>query len=228
MMKTTIQFSGLFALLILLFTGCGDVGDAPKAETGEQVEVAEATGQTLGINTEKSSVEWIGAKVTASHHGGFKDFNGTFSVEGGNLTNVAVTINTTSLFLAPGESEKLFGHLKSPDFFNVEKFPTATFEASKFEAATDTAGNTHMVTGNLTMLGKTNGVTFPAKITVADGMVTAAAEFKINRKDWGIVYTGAADDLIKDDVAIMLNVVADAASAAPAAPTATEGSSSEG
>ena len=227
-MKSMIQFSGLLALLVVLFTGCGDVGDAPKAETGNKVDVAEATGQTLGINTEKSQVNWVGAKVTAAHHGGFKEFDGTVSVEGGKLTNVAVTINTTSMFLAPDEPEKLHGHLLSPDFFNVEKFPTAMFEASKFEEAADTAGNTHMVTGNLTMLGKTNGVTFPAKVTVADGMVSAAAEFKINRKDWGIVYTGAADDLIKDDVAIMLNIVADAASAAPAAPAASEGSGSEG
>ena len=221
-MHNAIRFFGVATLLVVLFTGCGDVGDAPKAKTGEEVSVAEATGQTLAINTAESKVNWIGAKVTASHEGGFKEFDGTVSVENGNLTNVKVTIQTASLFTEP---DKLVEHLKSAAFFDVEKYPTATFEASKFEAATDTAGNTHIVTGNLTMLGKTNGVTFPAKVSVADGKVTASADFKINRKDWGINYAGQADNLIRDDVRIMLDIAADNSSAAevPAAEAHEEG-----
>lgn len=224
-MRNAIRFFGVATLLVVLFTGCGDVGDAPKAQTGEEVSVAEASGQTLAINTAKSQVNWIGAKVTASHEGGFKEFDGAVSVEGGKLTNVKMTIQTASLFTEP---DKLVGHLKSADFFDVQKYPTAMFEASKFEEVTDTAGNTHMVTGNLTMLGKTNGVTFPAKISVADGMVTASADFKINRKDWGINYAGQADNLIRDDVRIMLDITADNSSAAEVPAAEAKGEGAEG
>ena len=216
-MQNAIRLFGALTLVVVLFTGCGDVGDAPKAKTSEKVDVAEATGQTLAINKEKSEVTWRGAKVTASHDGGFKEFDGTVSTEKGALTNVAVTINTASLYTEP---EDLQNHLKSPDFFDVAKYPTATFEASTFEAAADTAGNTHMVTGNLTMLGKTNSVTFPAKISISEGMVSASAEFQINRMDWGIEYKGMADDLIKNDVAIMLNIAANV-------PAAEEGAGDE-
>jgi polyisoprenoid-binding protein YceI len=65
-----------------------------------------------------------------------------------------------------------------------------------------------MVTGNLTMHGVTHGVTFPATIKVDGNTVTARADFKISRKDWGVVYPGQPDDLISDDVRIIFDIVA--------------------
>lgn len=67
---------------------------------------------------------------------------------------------------------------------------------------------THRVTGNLTLLGTTKSVVFPATVSVAGNEVSAKADFIINRKDWNIVYTGMPDDLINDDVRIIFNVVA--------------------
>ncbi len=104
------------------------------------------------------------------------------------------------------DSEKLTGHLESPDFFDVQKFPTSTFQSTSIlEKSTGDA--THEITGNLTLHGVTKVITFPAKVTKAPDAVTGTAEFTINRKDFGIVYPGKPDDLIKDDVLLKLKLV---------------------
>jgi len=62
------------------------------------------------------------------------------------------------------------------------------------------------VTGDFNLHGQTKSITFPAKITVTDAEVSVDSEFSINRKDFGIVYAGKADDLIRDDVVIRLKL----------------------
>lgn len=195
------------AALILIATfvsACGNVGDAPEAKTGEAVAVAEATGGEYRIDTTRSTIGWKAAKVTRAHDGGFKQFDGTVSVTGDNVTALRLTMQTASIW---ADDERLTGHLKSDDFFKVEEFPTATFEADSF-VPTDSAGATHIVTGNLMLLGATRSVVFPATVTVSDSEVKATGDFIINRKDWGIVYTGAPDDLIRDDVRLLLDITA--------------------
>lgn len=200
---------------MLLLAACGDVGDAPQAETGEAVDVAQAQGTPIPIDTAQSEVRWRGAKVTRAHDGGFRDFSGTVYVAGGSVTGVDLAIDMASIW---SDSEKLTGHLKSPDFFEVETYPEATFEADRFEVV-DSAGATHRVTGNLTMHGQTHSVAFPANILVEADRVTAEADFIIDRKRWGVSYPGKPDDLIADEVRILFDLVAEpadvVASAAP-------------
>jgi len=112
-----------------------------------------------------------------------------------------VTIETDSLW---ADNPKLTGHLKSPDFFDVASHPTATFESTEIVPA-ETG---YMVTGNLDLHGVTKSITFPAEITVEDGQVRVDSEFSIKRFDFGIEYKGKADDLIRDDVVIRLQLVA--------------------
>lgn len=196
----------VFFLSLMLFAACGDVGDAPEAETGDAVATGTAAGMQLAIDTSQSEINWRGAKVTRHHDGGFHNFSGTVTVDGEQVTGVDVTIDVNSLW---SDSERLTGHLKTGDFFEVETYPTATFEATQF-APSNTEGSTHTVTGNLTMHGQTHGVTFPATIEVEDGTVRAEADFIINRRTWGINYDGMANDLIEDDVRIMFNLTAGA------------------
>jgi hypothetical protein len=120
---------------------------------------------------------------------------------------VKLTIDTDSLF---SDSERLTGHLKSPDFFDVAKFPQATFSSSQIKAS---EGGGYEVTGDLTLHGVTRQVSFPATIEAGSAAVKAKAEFSINRKDFGIVYPGKPDDLIRDAVVISLEVNAPAAPA---------------
>ena len=103
------------------------------------------------------------------------------------------------------EPDKLEQHLRSPDFFDVEKFPTARFKLENF-AAKPADGTTHEVSGDLELHGVTKRVTFPAAVDFQDQHVSAKASFKINRKDFGIEYAGMADDLIKDDVLLEMNL----------------------
>ena len=76
--------------------------------------------------------------------------------------------------------------MAAEDFFNTAKFPTAKFEITACEAKVD-GENTHVISGNLTLRDSTKNISFPAKVTVADG-VTATAKVVINRLDWGINY----------------------------------------
>ena len=138
--------------------------------------------------------------MTASHDGGFTDFSGT--VELGDPIEQSVidlTIQTASLY---ADKEKLTKHLKSPDFFDVEKFPTATFKSTSIEKTADG----HTITGNLTLHGVTKQVSFPATVTASEARVSANAEFSINRKDFDINYPGMQDDLIRDLVVIKLKL----------------------
>lgn len=207
-MKRTVITNRLTAAIValvlpLVLVACADVGDAAEAETGEKVDVSTEVGDaTYNIDPATSSVDWVGAKVTLAHDGGFEKFAGTLDVTDGNLSKVVVDIETPSIF---SDDEKLTGHLMSPDFFNVETYPTARFEASTFEPY-DSVGVTHMVTGNLTMLDQTKSIRFPANITVGENEVRATADFIIDRTNWGIVYPGMQDDLIRNDVRIKLDV----------------------
>jgi polyisoprenoid-binding protein YceI len=124
-------------------------------------------------------------------------------------STVSVEIDVTSISAG---IEKLTNHLKSADFFDVEKFPKATFVSTSVKPGGE-KGATHTVTGNLTMHGVTKSISFPATIRLAPDSAEADAEFAINRKDFGVMYAGKADDLIRDDVLIKLTIRAKKAGA---------------
>jgi polyisoprenoid-binding protein YceI len=198
------------AALIALFTvtalvACANpAADKPQAAVAEPQPAAPPPAQAEEFKIgEGSSVEWVGSKVTGQHDGGFKNFEGTISVVDGDPTksSVEVTIDTTSLW---SDNERLTGHLKSADFFDVETYPQASFQSTSIVPAADG----YQITGNLDLHGVTKSVTFPATIDVGADQVSAKAEFAIKRFDFGINYKGAADDLIRDDVVIRLNLVA--------------------
>ncbi len=198
--------------------GCANpAADAPQAEVSEPVpevqaeptspddavvqdSYADATIYTIG---EGSTIEFVGSKVTGSHEGGFTEFEGELAVVDGDpsRSKVEVSIDATSLY---ANVDKLTVHLKSPDFFDVETYPRASFESTAITATDDG----YSVTGTLTLHGVTKQIVFPAAITLSEETVTADAEFAIKRFDFGIEYKGMADDLIRDDVLIKLHLVA--------------------
>jgi polyisoprenoid-binding protein YceI len=144
-----------------------------------------------------SEVGFIGSKVTGSHPGGFKSVKGTVTVPEGNIeqAQVDIKIDTTSIFT---DNEKLTGHLKGDDFFAVNTYPESSFKSTSITQ--DEAG--FQVTGDLTLHGETKAISFPASIAVEGEVVKTQAKFSINRKDFGIVYKGKPDDLIRDEVVI--------------------------
>lgn len=200
-----LRVAPALVLSIALVGGCTSELDAkPAAEVrdavkgGSSAEVA----KTLALDSAKSSVEFVGAKVTADHRGRFDAPTGKLELSGdGKVVGMEVTVKTDSLEIEP---PKLADHLRDEDFFDVAKFPTSTFTLTSAEAR-DGGDATHQVTGNLDLHGVEKSITFPAKIEVGDGSAKATASFKINRKDFGITYAGMAEDLIKDDVLLEMS-----------------------
>lgn len=162
-------------------------------------------GTALPISPENSKVEFTGSKVTGKHDGGFKTFSGTIDLVNNKAedSKVAVDIDVNSIFT---DDEKLTGHLKTADFFDVEKFPKASFVSTKIVPDAAKGAGFYTVTGDFDLHGQKKSITFPAKITVSDAKVEVDAEFAINRKDFSIVYAGKTDDLIRDDVVIRLDL----------------------
>lgn len=195
-------------LSLLLVCACANpASDKSKAVTSEAVAVASpaAAGVTQKylITPENSKIEFVGSKVTGSHNGSFEKFSGTIDYIGETEKSVVnITIDTDSV---KTDADGLTTHLKSPDFFDVAKFPKATFVSTEIKPGGD-KGASHTVTGNLQLHGVTKSVTFPATISVEPGAMTVNSTFAINRKDFGINYAGGADNLIRDEVVMKLQV----------------------
>ncbi len=156
------------------------------------------------ITVDSSKIEFVGSKVTGSHHGAFAKFSGAIDYAGQpEKSRVNIAIETSSVTT---DTADLTRHLQTADFFDVSKYPQATFVSTEIKPAGDNNGATHIVTGNLELHGVTKSITFPATITVSPGVITVESAFAINRKDFGINYAGPVDNLIRNDVLLTLHV----------------------
>ncbi len=204
-MRFLITALGL--LIAVLAFGCANpAANKPQASVGKAAPDAgsPAGAETLIIAPENSKVEFVAAKVTRSHNGHFEQFTGSIDLAGSSADQSRVTIDIETGSVVTDE-DQLTGHLKTADFFDVAKYPKATFVSTKIEPAA-TSGATHSVTGNFDLHGVKKSITFPANIQIGPDRVAVNAEFAINRKDFGIVYAGKADDLIRDGVVIRLTL----------------------
>lgn len=207
----------------IFFASCNG-SDADKANTTDQQEVATSTGgSSFTVDTTQSTITWTGYKPNGEHTGTFNISNGTFSGDTSGISAGSFTINVASITdkdLSGDDKAKLEGHLKSADFFEVEKYPTARFEITKvapYTEGSDTTqksklqGATHLISGNLTLKDQTKNITFPAKVNIAADQLTANADFDIDRTNWNMNYKGPnnpQDWFIRKDVNIKLNIVA--------------------
>lgn len=165
--------------------------------------------QTKKVDASKSTINWVGKKVTGSHEGTITLKEGTLifkgkKLVGGNFTVDMTTINTTDLS-GKGKAN-LDGHLKSDDFFGVEKFPTATLV---FKSIGEKGNGVYSVTADLTIKGKTESIKFD--ITV--GKNTAETTLKVDRTKYDIKYGSGSffsdlgDKTIYDDFDLTVKLV---------------------
>src|SRR5690606_27199 len=164
-MKTAFVLVGVTAIL---FTSCVSNPEGERAATTDAIETsAISDGTTLTIDTSASQVIWHANKVSKKHFGEVNLTSGSINVSGeGKITggNFSIDMNTIDVQDSEGESrDKLTGHLKNEDFFDVTKFPTATFEITSVTEG-ETASDL-VIGGNLTMHGITKNITFNAKVT---------------------------------------------------------------
>lgn len=164
------------------------------------------------VDLEKSTLTWTGKKFTGSHTGSINLKSGSLGFNGKKLREGGFTIDMNSIKDADN-SNGLEKHLKADDFFGADKFPTSNFVIKKIA---NSGANTVNVTGDLTIKGITNQITFPATVAWnADGSVTAIADkIIIDRTKWGIkyksksVFTDIGDKFIYDDFELSVKLVA--------------------
>jgi polyisoprenoid-binding protein YceI len=163
--------------------------------------------QTNKIDVTRSIINWKGKKITGQHEGTirFKDGYLIFKdkkVIGGNFTADMKTLSNTDQ--TGSSKQKLEGHLKSEEFFNVENFSTSTLV---FKSIASKGNNMYLINADLTIKGITNSIQFDLVATENN----ATAELKVNRTKYDIKYGSGSffDDLgdktIYDD--FELNVV---------------------
>ncbi|HAD98613.1 MAG TPA: hypothetical protein DCG19_14475 [Cryomorphaceae bacterium] len=222
-MKTLSKFFA-FALISWTVASCGNAPEE-TVETKEAEEVAapQETAATYAMVTDGDEIMWEGYKTISgdSHTGTMQVTEGSFTVENGEVTGGSFTIDMNSIYNEdlPEEGDynkaKLVGHLKSEDFFYVEKYPTATFTITSVSPVEGKEGATHMVSGNLNMRGNEKNITFPAKIDVSGDKVSLTTpEFVIDRTNWEVMYLSAnlasvaKDKAVDNNIKLQLNVEA--------------------
>jgi len=192
------------------FVGCKDKADEAATTEAEEVATSEATSTKYMANATESVIEWTGYKPTGKHIGTIMLESGVFTVNDGKLESGTFMINMSSLKDSEGNA-RLEGHLKSADFFEVEKYPNAAFEVTGYEMVDGKA----MLSGNLTMKDTKNNVTFPVSVSEDGDMFTLTSEmFTIDRSKWNVKYGSKSffDDLgdkfINDDIELKITVKA--------------------
>lgn len=174
--------------------------------------------ESLKVDAKASTLKWHAKKVTGEHFGTINVAGGNVTVDKGMITGGAIEVDMTSINVTDLQGEykgKLEGHLKSDDFFSVEKNTKSVLTIKKVEAikGSKTAENFN-VTADLNIKGITNEVSFPAIIVVKGNTVTANADFNIDRTKWDIKYgsksffEGIGDKAIDNDFNIKVRVVA--------------------
>ncbi|MCU0350069.1 MAG: YceI family protein [Flavobacterium sp.] len=204
-------------IALVSFTSC-------KKENTENVGDSATETTAVGVynlDVSNSKIDWVGSKPAGKHTGTLTLTEGNFEVTEGNITGGTFTIDMNSITvtdLSGDDKMYLETHLKgtgdkeSEDhFFNVNKYPTATFTVSSVEKVE----NNHLVKGNLTVKDITNAVEFTAQVTTTDSTVTLVSNpFKINRTKWNVTYASKSlfDDLkdkfVDDDIELVVKVSA--------------------
>ncbi|MEG2077800.1 YceI family protein [Chryseobacterium sp.] len=199
----------------LLIVSCGK----EKPVYSEANEVATTKdGAKYVLDTLNSRIEWKGYKVfkseNTSHFGNIKFESGDVTIKDGTLESGKFVADMTSLSSEDlkdkaDQLEKLNSHLKSADFFEVDKFPTASYEITKVSPTADGDYNT-VLEGNLSIKGISKPVQFKANVSVKGSEVSIATEPKdIMREDFEVKFQSPTENgVIKNDVTLQIKVKA--------------------
>lgn len=183
------------------------------AISGSLFASAPKKSETFKVDASKSSVTWLAKKVTGQHNGKIALENGSLTVADDKITGgkFLIDMNTIEVLDLQGEwKDKLTGHLRSDDFFSVEKNPKTSFEITKVDNKADATN----ITGKLTIKGITKEITFPASVSKKGNVVVAIATIRVDRTKFDIKYgsksfiEGIGDKAIDDEFEMQVNLVA--------------------
>jgi len=166
---------------------------APSTREHQGVTVPEAG--TYALDVGHTTVEFIGRHLMITKvRGRFTDFSGEIVIgEAPADSSVNVTVQTASV---ESSDEKRDGHLRSPDFLDVEQFPTLAFHSTHVDVNKD---GTAKVSGDLTVKGVTRPVTLDVEFDGAQAdpwggqRLGFSAHTEIDREDWGLTWNVALE-----------------------------------
>jgi polyisoprenoid-binding protein YceI len=204
--------------ILLAATVLSAPAQAAKGPVARKPATAAAATESYKVQPQLSTLGWTGKKIGGQHSGTIALKEGTVQVKGSQIVGGTFVADMTSLkntdLTDAGYNAKLVGHLKSDDFFGVEKNPTATFVITSIKQLKgDANGNNATITGNLTIKGKTNPLSFPAKVGVKNGVAAASGTASIDRTKYDVTFGStlfgtAADKAVDDVFTLSFNVIA--------------------
>lgn len=167
------------------------------------------------VNKTESTITWKAAKVTGEHWGYVPISDAQLDFAAGKITGGSFEMDMTNLTVEdltdPKSKGNLTNHLKSDDFFSVEKFNKSTF---KITDAKSSNGTDYTISGDLTIKGITQPVSFPAKASVSGNKLTATGAITFDRTKFeikfrsGSYFENLADKMIYDEVKLDVKLVA--------------------
>lgn len=174
---------------------------------------------TYKVDSDHSGVGFTIRHFVSNVSGRFKDFDGTIKYDKANpaASSVSFTVQAKSI---DTDNDDRDNHLRSPDFFDAEKFPTWTFTSTSVKAVD---ADTLEVTGDLTIKGVAKKLTIP--VDILGSVKTPRGEkagfetaFKLDRKEYGIAWNRALEAggaVLGDDVKVSISIEADRQADAP-------------
>lgn len=175
---------------------------------------------TMPLSLQKSELAWEGKPLVGGGHTGTVQFlSGTLTRDAdGKILKGEFVLDMASIRNTDIENQQgardLESHLKSDDFFSVEKFPKASFTLlTVLPSLLSPNQNQYMVSGLVTIKGVMHEVSFPARFTQKEGVLEAKATFTIDRTRWGVNYQSKSvfgvlqDGIISDEITITLHLV---------------------
>lgn len=216
-MNTKINYLLVFALIFIAFS-CNNKNAKNKIEASDSQQAVQSDGgQKLVVDTLNSFVHWRGFKPGGSHQGSLGIKSGEIFIDGTALKSGSFILDMNNIIdedltIDQGR-DKLIKHLKSADFFDVQKFPEGKFIITKAEKLpTD---NVYRISGNLELKGTLKNITFDAKITKEGDIYKAQTDtFSIDRTQWGVnygsknIFKDLKDKFIHDEMEVTIVIAA--------------------
>jgi polyisoprenoid-binding protein YceI len=147
------------------------------------IPFATADVRRYAVQTEASELGFRATSRIMNADGRFHRFRGDVAVDPRDLATARISLSIEAASIDTGIGLR-DTHLRSADFFDVERFPTITFESLRVEAE----GRRATVTGRLTVRGVTREIAVPVDVAVSDVALVASGELVMNRRDYGMVY----------------------------------------
>ncbi|MGI4761173.1 MAG: YceI family protein [Janthinobacterium lividum] len=172
------------------------------------------------LQPQLSTLGWEGKAVTHGHNGTMQFASGELQVNGNQVVGGTVVVDMKTMkatdITDKDNHAKFVGHMSSDDFFGAEKFPTSTFKITSVKPIAGAAANADnaTITGDMTIKGVTQQVSFPAKVGVKNGVAAATGKMTIDRTKFGLKYgsktffDSIGDKAINDTFDLTFNVVA--------------------